>query len=172
MDRRWYDTEPACTRLLVPLKGIYQPEIRDFSARIMIHFCERLRKSLASKDKLSSRVKSLGINALGSLYKFSSHKRRWYDHSVEIHKAMGYLYTLPEEGLAVIGYKLGDTFGLLQIYSAVCHQLGQIPAQTEMTKIALTALQSGREEAEEVLVAIVGRELYEAISDHIKTDIP
>jgi hypothetical protein len=172
MDRRWYDREPACSNLLMPLKGIYQPEVRDFSARIMIHFCERLRKSLASKDKLSSRVKSLGVNALTSIYNFRNHNRRWYDHSPELHKALSYLYTLPEGGLGVIGHKLGDTFGLLQVYSAVCHQLGQVPAQQEMTKIALTALKSGQKEAEEVLVAIVGRDLYNAISDTIHQENP
>jgi len=42
--------------------------------------------------------------------------------------------------------------------------LGQIPSQREMTQIALTALQSGKKEAEEVLIAIVGQELYDALS--------
>jgi hypothetical protein len=168
MERRWYDNEPACTRLIIQLKGMQHPEIRDFAARIMIHFSERLRKALSSKDKLSSRVNSLGVGALTSLYKFGSYKRRWYDHAPELHKAIGQLYTLPHEGLSVIGFKLGDTFGLLQVYSAVCYQLGQLPAQKEMTKIALTALQSGKKEAEEALIAIVGRDLYEALSNHIE----
>ncbi len=167
MNRRWYDNEPACTRLLEQLKGTQHPEIRDFAARIMIHFCERLRKELANKDKLSSRVNSLGVEGLTSLYRFGSQKMRWYDESPDVHKAIGYLYTMPMEGLSVIGFKLGDTFGLLQVYSAVCYQLGQAPAQAEMTKIALTALESGREDAEEALISIVGKELYEAFSKHI-----
>jgi len=163
-DRRWYDREPACSNLVAQMKGIRQPEVRDFAAKVMIHFCERVRKALADKDKFSSRVKSLGINALTSLYKGRRRERRWYDHDVEAKKAIDQLYTLPPEGLSVIGYKLGDTFGLLQVYSSVCQQLGQYPAGTEMTKIAMTALQSGRQEAEEVLITIVGRELYQALN--------
>jgi len=167
MERRWYDCEPACSKLILQLEDIQQPEIRDFCAKVMIHFCERVRKAIADKDKFSSRVKSLGFSALNSLYKGRTRTRRWYDNlpeEKETQRAINQLYTLPQEGLTVIGFKLGDTFGLMQIYSAVCYHLGQIPSQREMTQIALTALQSGKKEAEEVLIAIVGQELYDALS--------
>lgn len=167
MDRRWYDSEPACSQLIRQMKKMRQEEVRDFAAKIMVHFCERVRKALSDKDKFTSRVKSLGVNAIHSLYKGRSRSRRWYDEVPEVKKAIDQLYTLPMEGLTVIGFKLGDTFGLLQIYSAVCYQLGQLPDQQEMIKISLAALQSGKTEAEEVLISIVGRELYQALSRHL-----
>ena len=164
MDRRWYDQEPACTQLLKQLRQIEQPEIRHFCVNLMTHFCERLRKSLANKDKVSSKVNALGITAVTSLYRFGSERRRWYDDVPELHRAVGLLYTMPREGLTVIGYKLGDVVGLLQVYSVVCQQLNQIPDQKEMSKIALAALQMGKKEAEEIIISIVGKDLYDALN--------
>jgi hypothetical protein len=165
-DRRWYDREPACSNLVAQMQGIQSPDVRDFAAKVMIHFCERVRKALSDKDKFSTRVKSLGLGAVASLYKGRTRTRRWYDKDPEAKKAIDQLYTLPLQGLSVIGYKLGDTFGLLQIYSIVCELLGQPPAKDEMSKITLTALQSGRQEAEEVLITLVGSELYHALDLH------
>ena len=167
MDRRWYDSEPACSKLVLQLKNIQQPEIRDFCAKVMIHFCERIRKAIAEREKFTSRVKSLGVSGLSSLYKGRNRMRRWYDNLPEgkgTQQAIGQLYTLPMEGLTAIGFKLGDTFGLMQIYSAVCYHLEQPPSQEVMIDIALTALQSGQKEAKEVLISIVGQELYDALS--------
>jgi len=165
MNRRWYDREPVCSNLIVQLKNIQQPIVQDFCAKMLIHFCERIRKELAAQDKVSSRVKSLGVNALPSLYKAQSQRNRWYDHLPEVQKAVGQVYTLSHQGLSIVGYKLGDTFGMLQIYATVCHQLEQTPSQQEMTNITMTALQSGKSEAEDTLVSIIGQELYTNLTE-------
>jgi hypothetical protein len=160
MDRRWYDQEPACPRLLAQLKEIPQEEIREFCGRIIIHFCDKIRKDLQSRTKLATGMNSLGSSALSGLYRFGVKERRWYDESPILKKAIGLLYALPKQGLSIISHKLGDTFGLLQIYSTVCSQVDQVPETKYLVQIAGTALKVGKAEAEEMLVEIVGHDLY------------
>jgi hypothetical protein len=163
-DRRWYDQEIYCHRLLEHIKDMPQPELREFCARVLIHFADRLRKEISRKGANTMGVNSIGAPAISSLYKFGEKRRRWYDQEPVTQKAVSLLYTLPRDGLSALGFKLGDTFGLLQVYAAVCDQVDQTPDMKEMTNICTTSLQAGVKEAEEVLVDIVGKDLYESIS--------
>jgi hypothetical protein len=164
MEQRWYDHEPLCTRLLAQIRGMPQEESREFCARVLIHFSEKLRKDIQDKEKKALKVNSIGLSAIASWYRFGSYKRRWYDNQAILHKAIGSLYALPVPGLAAISFKLGDTFGLLQVYALVCRELEQAPVLAEMAKICMTSLQDGPEEAREILIAIVGEELFESLS--------
>lgn len=168
MNNRWYDLDPACPRLIKQIQGMQQPEIREFSARILINFCEKLRKEIHIKGKKNQGVNSIGVSALTGLYRFGHKKRRWYDKDPVLHKAVGMLYSLPDVGLSVIAYKLGDTFGLLQVYSLVCTQVDQQPDMADLTKIATTSLKTGKEEAESILISLVGKDLYTALSPQVE----
>ncbi len=162
--QRWYDQEIACHKLLEQIRAMPQPESREFAAMVLIHFSEKLRKELQLRGKNTLGVSSIGVPAISSLYNFGYKKRRWYDVETVLHKAVGLFYTLPVEGLSVIGFKLDDTFGLLQIYSTVCHQVDQPPDPKEMVHICTTALKVGRSEAESVLISIVGQDLYDSVN--------
>src|SRR5262249_43964558 len=155
--------EITCTRLLEQIQGMPQPECREFCARVIIHFAEKLRKEIQKQGKHSLKVSSIGATGISGLYNFGHQKRRWNDEDPILHKAVGLLYGLPMEGLTVVGFKLGDTMGLIQVYATVCAQTDQFIDITELTKICSTALQDGRKEAEDVLISIVGEEVYQSI---------
>lgn len=159
--RRWYDQERSCHQLLLQIRSMPQPQAREFCARVIAHIAEKLRKEVQKKGM--GGVSSIGVPALSSLYRFGSQRHRWYDGDPVIHKTVGLMYTLPTAGLSALGFKLGDTMGLMQIYASVCHQLDQPPDMKEMAKICITSLQAGREEAEEVLISIIGKDLYESL---------
>lgn len=170
MRRRWYDQEPSCSRLLAQMNGMPHEEMREFCARVLVNFAEKLRKDMHRKGSLKPSVNSIGVPAITSLYRFGFKKRRWYDKNLTLHKAVGELYMLPPEGLAVLGFKLGDTFGLLQVYSSVCSQVEQEPELADMTLISTKSLQDGKKEAEDVLIAIVGKDLYESLAPSAPED--
>lgn len=163
MNRRWYDQEASCPRLLEQIRDIPQAEIREFCARVMINFGEKVRKEINERDKRNLAVNSIGQQGLTALYRYGEEKQRWYDRDPVLHKAVGVFYTLSAEGLGLVGFKLGDTFGLLQVYGTVCAQLDQPPNMKEMAQIATTALNTGTQEAEEILVALVGQDLYNSL---------
>jgi hypothetical protein len=165
--RRWYDQEMTCTRLMEQIREMPQPECREFSARVVIHFAEKIRKEILHKGRHSAKVSSIGATGITGLYNFGHETRRWYDDDPAIQKAAGLLYGLPAEGLSVVGFKLGDTIGLIQVYASVCEQIAQSPDLGDLTKICTTSLQAGRKEAEETLISIVGQELYDSVSPDI-----
>ncbi len=166
MYQRWYDQEPNCTKLLVYLKNIRQREVQLFCARMIRHFAEQTRKDIQYKNSAS--ITSIGHVGVERLYKYGQHKRRWYDQDLDLHKAAGALYTLPSEGIVVVGYKLGDTLGLISVYATVCHELGEEASTHMLVKISKTALQDGKEEAEEMLKSLIGDDLYEAINRQLE----
>ncbi len=163
MDRRWYDQEKSCPRLISQLRDIPQTEVREFCARVLINFCEKLRKEIHERDKRTLAVNSMGHSGIQGLYRYGEEKRRWYDQDPVLHKAVGSLYSLNPEGLGIIGFKLGDTYGLMQIYATVCQQIEQPPDLKEMARIATTALKTGTKEAEEILVGLIGQDLFNSL---------
>lgn len=158
---RWYDKEAGCTELVDLMRAMRQEEIREFAARLIIQLTERIQEQLNSRG---GSHKSLGLPALRELYLARGHVRRWYDTEVIIKRAIGCFYSLPTEGLTVLTFKLRDTFELVAMYSYVCHQLGQDPSSKDLLGIARNGLHEGKEEAEEFLSELVGKDLYEALS--------
>jgi hypothetical protein len=163
VNRRWYDKEITCHRLMEQIRAMPQPEVREFCARVVIHFAEKLREEIHKKGK-KGMLNSLGAPAIAGLYRFGHQKRRWYDRDPVLHKAAGYFYMLPLEGLAAIGFKLGDALGLIQIYALVCSQVDEKPDMAEMIRISKTAMQAGKAEAEAILISIIGKELYQSLT--------
>jgi len=171
MKRRWYDQDPACPRILNQIQGIPQPEVREFCARLMVNLCEKLRKEIQHREKDTSNISSLGMSALTARYWYGQNKRRWYDSELVLHKAIGMLYSMPQIGLSVIGYMLKDAVELVEIYAVVCQQVEQPPNMAELSRIATTALKSGRQEAEAILIGLVGKDLYRAIYSSLQARI-
>lgn len=149
--------------LLGQVKDMPQPEVRTFCARIIINFAEKLRKAIHQKKAEGVHLGSVQQSALASLYKFGYEKNRWYDKEPSVYMAVATFYTLPPEGLSALGFQLGDTFGLIQIYAKVCDQLGHPPETGDLVKICMTSLQVGVQEGSAVLIDLVGHDLYESL---------
>lgn len=162
MYQRWYDQEPTCTKLLIHLKQIRQKDVQQFCARMLKLFAEQLRHEIQLKNESS--ITSIGLTGVERLYKYGSKRRRWYDQDQVLHKAVGALYTLPPEGITAIGFKLGDTFGLMSVYATVCYEVDEEPSIQTLVKISQTSLQEGHQEAEAMLVSLVGEDLFYAIN--------
>jgi len=166
MYRRWYDQEPNCTKLLVHVRTIKDDEVRLYCARMISHFTEGVRKEIQYKN--TAGITSIGLPGLEYLYKFGTQRRRWYDQEQVIQKAVGMLYTLPPEGLVAMGFKLGDTFGLIGVYDTVCAEIGQPPSIHDIIAISKTALNEGKEAAETLLASIVGEDIYYSVTNQMK----
>jgi hypothetical protein len=67
------------------------------------------------------------------------------------------------EGLAALGFHMGDTIGLVSIYAQVCHEIGIPPSVPEMVRIFKTSLYLGKDEALDLMRELVGDELFEAM---------
>lgn len=165
MYRRWYDQEPNCTKLLVHLRTMKDDEVRLYCARMIHHFAEGIRKEIQYKN--TAGITSIGLPGLEYLYKFGTSRRRWYDQEQSVQKAVGILYTMPPEGLVAMGFKLGDTFGLIAIYDLVCEEVGESPSIHDLISISKTALNEGFEQAETLVASLVGEDAYYALSTQL-----
>jgi hypothetical protein len=164
MNQRWYDQEPACPSIFKQIQRMPQPEMREFCARVLINVCEKLRKDIQHKMKDSADVSSLGVSAVTSRYGYGQYKRRWYDDEPVLHKAIGMLYSLPHGGLSALGFILKDTVDLIEVYAEICYQVEQPINMADISRITTITLQQGRKEAEEILIGLVGKDLYQSIS--------
>ncbi len=163
MYQRWYDQEPNCTKMLVHLREIKQPEVQEFCGRMMLTVGEHLRKEVQRQSDRG--VSSIGIGGIEALYQFSREKRRWYDTITSVKQAVNLLYTLPPEGIVAYGFALGDTMGLISIYSQVCIDTKQKPTINDLVNISKTSLEQGLPEAIDLLKSLIGDELFNAIYD-------
>ena len=166
MYRRWYDQEPNCTKLLVHLRTMKDDEVRLYCARMINHFGEGVRKEIQHKN--TAGVTSIGLPGLEYLYKYGTQRRRWYDMEQSIQKAVGILYTLPPEGLVAMGFKLGDTLGLIAVYDMVCAEINQKATMHDLVNISKKALNEGKEEAETLLASIVGEDIYYSLGTQMR----
>lgn len=162
-DRRWYDKEPACTKLVEQLKALEHPRVREFCGKLLLRFIDEVRQVLQNKKGELSPV-SLGLPALQGLYKGKQNHHRWYDDDKIMQRAISTLYSLPLAGLSALSFKLSDTLGLIGVYDYVCIQIGQEPVVRELFNITKSGVEVGKDEAERILTEIVGPDLYEVFS--------
>jgi len=161
MYQRWYDQEPSVTKLMTQLRHMKHVEVQEFCGRMLSHFAEQIRKQIQYKN--SAGLTTIGATNLQHLYKFKQYQRRWYDRVLPVQKAVGTIYTLPLEGLTALGYGMGDTFGLVEVYSQVCYDIGQPPLTTDLVTITKKSLEEGREVAVEFVRELVGDDLFDAL---------
>jgi hypothetical protein len=166
--QRWYDKDRGCSRMIDQLEDLNFPIVRLFCAKFISRIAMEIRDKLSgratSTDPDSDKViVSLGLPALKGLYAAKQSSRRWYDKDPQIQKAITSLYSLSQEGLTVLTFKLNDVMGLLQLYDTVCYSTDQEPTVQEMFKIAKAGLTEGIEVAEEVMVDILGFDVFKQL---------
>lgn len=161
MHKRWYDQDPSCTKMLTHIKSVKQMEVQEFCGRMLGHFTDQMRKQIQYKNH--SGLTSIGLPGIEYLYKFRQQQRRWYDKVKPVQLAVGSMYTLPKEGLAALGFTVGDTFGLISVYSQVCFEIGQPPLTHDLVTISKKALHEGRDQAIGFVKELVGDDLFDAL---------
>lgn len=160
-DRRWYDRDAGCQGIVEQIEKIAQPEIREFCARILIHYCERIRTMLRART--GDNHLELGLSGLQSLYLAKKEHRRWYDQEPVLQKSFGSLYSLSNEGLYSLSSQLIDTVRLIALYGFIYGRMDQKPTKEDMMNITKTSLNEGKEAGETLVADIVGKDLYDSL---------
>ncbi|MBX2861553.1 MAG: hypothetical protein KTR14_09980 [Vampirovibrio sp.] len=158
--RRWYDKDFGCTLMVDRINEIAPEEVKQFAVMLLDRMVVQIRE--AHQKKIGG-AKSLGIDAVKEMYRSRSHHRRWYDEQAGIKKAVGSLYSLPNEALTAVGFHLSELFGFLTLYGFACESLGMEPDKEDLAKITSTTISNGSHDGKEALIQVIGQELYDVL---------
>lgn len=168
--RRWYDQDRGCTRLLLLLNEMSQPELRQAAARLLMNYAQRVLDDIRAQSK--NQPNSMGLPAIREKYMTSQYARRQYDRDDLMKKAHGLLYNLPIPGLTAVGFHLTDTFEMLVIYSFACERLHAQPDPKEVLNIMRVGLYEGLVQAQQTLAEYIGQDLYDDLAQEFRAPDP
>ena len=147
--------------MMVHVRTMKHVEVQEFCGRMLNHFAEQIRKQIQYKNHAG--ITSIGVEGIQQLYQFKRNQRRWYDQVKPVQKAVAAMYTLPPEGLTALSFAVGDTLGLISVYSQVCYEVDQIPMIQDLVTISKKSLQEGKDSAIDFVKELVGDDLFEAL---------
>lgn len=139
--KRWYDANKTLSSSIQMLDAMPM-EMQTLIAETMIVLAERECKA----DKLMDELKSLGAEVVLALYK-SKNKRRSYDANPELHKAMNYLYILPDNNRTFMGEQIIEVITHVHDYLQVCKAAKADANMEEVARITRTFANLGSAEA-------------------------
>lgn len=117
--KRWYDKQQTVSKS-VKLLQTFPIEYQEVLADTMI----RLAKKHCRAEELMADIKAQGPEKVLSIFKAKS-KNRDYDQNETVHKAMIYLYILPDEGRIFIAGQVIIVVGHLFEYFTICRETSQ-----------------------------------------------
>lgn len=140
--KRWYDQNKSLSTSIQMLES-FPMEIQGLIADSMIVVAERECKA----DKLMDELKSLGAEVVLALYK-SKNKRRTYDDNPSMHKAMNYLYILPDTNRTFMGEQIKEVIQHVYTYFQACKSANIEPNMQDVASITKTYAHGGTAEAQ------------------------
>ena len=143
--KRWYDQNKALSAS-IPMLETFPIEIQALIADSMIVLAERECRA----DKLMDELKSLGAEVVLGLYK-SKNKRRVYDSNPSMHKAMNYLYILPDANRTFMGEQIRDVIQHVYAYFQTCKAASVEPSLQDVGAITKTFAHGGTVEAQQTV---------------------
>lgn len=135
--QRWYDKQQTVSksvRLLETFPMEYQEVLGDTMIRLAEKHCQ--------VGELLENLRKLGPEKVLSLFKAKS-KGRGYDQNETVHKAMNYLYVLPEKERIFIATQVIEVVGYLFEYFSICRETGQ-PTSRDVVQGLSTAFVRGQ----------------------------
>lgn len=156
--RRWYDQDPGCTRLLLLLEKITQPELRQAAIRLLGNVTNKVLAKMTDTGKYA--LHSIGLPAIREKYMTRRFMRRSYDASDDLRDICSTLYQLPLPGLAALGFSLTDAFELLVIYSFACEELYAQPDPEEVLNLVQRSLHEGLQVGRDTLIEYIGKNMF------------
>ncbi len=120
--KRWYDKQQTVSKsvkLLETFPVEYQEVLGDTIIRLAEKHCQ--------VDELLANLRALGPDKVLSIFKAKS-KSRGYDQNDTVHKAMNYIYVLPDEGRIFIATQVIEVVGHVYEYLMICRETSQAPA--------------------------------------------
>lgn len=121
---RFYDQDPVLSQA-VQVMRMFPEDMQAIIADSLSMIAERECQASALMEDL----KSIGTEKVLAIYK-SKQKKRDYDQSPSLHRAMNYLSILSGENRAFIARKIMELMGYIQEYLKTC-QGHSIPAETQ-----------------------------------------
>ncbi|MEB3287212.1 MAG: hypothetical protein VKJ04_06885 [Vampirovibrionales bacterium] len=153
---RWYEKNPKlnqCVKLLEAFPMEIQTIISDGIVTLSVRECQA--------DEVYAQLKSLGTEKVMALYK-SHKKQRSYDKNPSMHKAMNYMYVLPEEHQTFLAEQTLDLVNNIYDYFKSCKAFDHEPTPDEIGRVAKTFIEGGSEEA---------KRLVDTLSDRFKNNM-
>lgn len=120
---RWYDKQQTVSKSVKLLESFpvdYQEVLGDTIIKLAGKHCDA--------ESLMANLRALGPEKVLNIFKAKS-KNRGYDKNETVHKAMNYLYVLPEENRVFIATQVIEVVGHLFEYFSICRETGQTPAR-------------------------------------------
>ncbi len=168
--RRWYDQDRGCSRLLLLLYEMAQPDLRHAAARLLMNYAQRIQADIKAQSK--NVPNSLGLPGIREKYMTSQYARRQYDRDPLMKQTHSILYNLPMQGLTAVGFHLTDTFEMLVIYSFACDRLHAQPDPKEVLNIMRVGLHEGLLQAQQTLAEYIGQDLYADLAREFREPPP
>ena len=132
---RWYDRQQTLSKS-VKLLEAFPIAYQEILGEAII--------SLASKHgnahELMVNLRVLGPEKVLNLFKAKS-KSRSYDRNETVHKAMNYLYVLPDEGRVFIATQVIEVIEHLYEYFSICRETGQAPDKAVVQSLSQAYIQ-------------------------------
>lgn len=134
---RWYDRQQTVSKSVKLLESFpvdYQEVLGDTIIKLASKHC--------NAEELLANLRALGPEKVLNIFKAKS-KNRGYDKNETVHKAMNYLYVLPDENRVFIATQIIEVVGHLFEYFSICRETGQAPAR-EVVQSLSTAFVRGQ----------------------------
>jgi hypothetical protein len=120
---RWYDRQQTVSKSVKLLESFpvdYQEVLGDTIIKLAGKHCDA--------EALMADLRALGPEKVLNIFKAKS-KNRGYDQNETVHKAMNYMYVLPDENRVFIATQVIEVVGHLFEYFSICRETGQAPAR-------------------------------------------
>lgn len=118
---RWYDQQQTLSKS-VKLLEIFPVEYQEVLGNAIID----LAANHCNAETLMANLRTLGPEKVLNIFKAKG-KNRSYDQNETVHKAMNYLYVLPDESRLFIASQVIELTGHLFEYFSICRETGQAP---------------------------------------------
>ena len=145
---RFYDQDPVVAQA-VRLLMVLPNEVQTLTAECLTKIAEsdyQLGKSLQD-------TRTLGSDKIMALYK-SKEKKRSYDSSPAMHRAMNYLMLMPIENRRILSHRIVGLVGHLQEYLRSCKKFCMIATYQQMGEVAVAYMHRGSTEANHLIQAM------------------
>ncbi len=144
--KRWYERQPSLAEAITVLTDLPDP-VTTIVGDSIITLANQEFKVMELKDSL----RSIGSEKVMGMHK-SKQRRRAYDHNPTLHKAINYIYVLPEPKQDKMANHVLNIVKYIKHYDTICKTYNATTSLDEITVITEKYVNSGSISTERFLV--------------------
>ena len=137
MPKRWYERQPSLSEAINVLTNLPEP-VTTIIGDSIINLADQEFKVMELKDSL----RSIGSEKVMGMHK-SKQRRRAYDKNPTLHKAINYIYVLPEPKQDKMANHVLNIVKYIKQYDTICKTYSTKTTLDEITVIAQKYVNSG-----------------------------